>query len=43
MRLAHLLDAYGRCQPRTLSYFVLFGRIPILLLFRATGIFGKEH
>ena len=38
---ARLLDVYGRCQAQKLSCFVLFGRIP--LLFRATGIFGKEH
>jgi branched-chain amino acid transport system permease protein len=38
-----LLDAYGRWLFPELSYFILFGPMAILLLFRATGIFGKEH
>jgi branched-chain amino acid transport system permease protein len=38
-----LLDAYGRWQLPEFSYFVLFGPMALLLLFRATGIFGKEH
>jgi branched-chain amino acid transport system permease protein len=38
-----LLDAYGRWMLPEFSYFVLFGPMAILLLFRATGIFGKEH
>jgi len=38
-----LLDAYGRWIAPDFSYFVLFGPMAILLLFRPTGIFGKEH
>lgn len=38
-----LLDAYGRWLLPEFSYFVLFGPMAALLLFRATGIFGKEH
>ena len=38
-----LLDAYGRWLLPEFSYFVLFGPMAILLLFRATGLFGKEH
>lgn len=38
-----LLDAYGRWLMPDFSYFVLFGPMAILLLFRPTGIFGKEH
>jgi branched-chain amino acid transport system permease protein len=38
-----LLDACGRWMLPEFSYFVLFGPMAILLLFRATGIFGKEH
>jgi branched-chain amino acid transport system permease protein len=38
-----LLDAYGRWLLPEFSYFVLFGPMAVLLLFRATGIFGKEH
>jgi branched-chain amino acid transport system permease protein len=38
-----LLDAYGRWLLPEFSYFVLFGPMAILLLFRVTGIFGKEH
>jgi branched-chain amino acid transport system permease protein len=38
-----LLDAYGRWLAPDFSYFVLFGPMAILLLFRPTGIFGKEH
>jgi branched-chain amino acid transport system permease protein len=41
--LVGLLDAYGRWLLPEFSYFVLFGPMAILLLFRATGIFGKEH
>jgi branched-chain amino acid transport system permease protein len=38
-----LLDAYGRWLWPELSYFILFGPMAMLLLFRATGLFGKEH
>ena len=38
-----LLDAYGRWLLPEFSYFVLFGPMAVLLLFRATGIFGKEQ
>jgi branched-chain amino acid transport system permease protein len=38
-----LLDAFGRWLLPEFSYFVLFGPMAVLLLFRATGIFGKEH
>ena len=38
-----LLDAYGRWLAPDFSYFVLFGPMAILLLFRPTGLFGKEH
>jgi branched-chain amino acid transport system permease protein len=38
-----LLDAFGRWLWPELSYFILFGPMAVLLLFRATGIFGKEH
>ncbi len=38
-----LLDAYGRWLAPDFSYFVLFGAQVILLLFRPTGLFGKEH
>jgi branched-chain amino acid transport system permease protein len=38
-----LLDAYGRWLWPELSYFILFGPMAVLLLFRATGLFGKEH
>ncbi len=38
-----LLDAYGRWLLPEFSYFVLFGPMAVLLLFRVTGIFGKEH
>jgi branched-chain amino acid transport system permease protein len=38
-----LLDAYGRWLMPEFSYFVLFGPMAVLLLFRVTGIFGKEH
>ena len=37
-----LLDAYGRWLLPEFSYFVLFGPMAILLLFRASGIFGRE-
>jgi branched-chain amino acid transport system permease protein len=38
-----LLDAYGRWLFPEFSYFVLFGPMAVLLLFRVTGIFGKAH
>jgi branched-chain amino acid transport system permease protein len=38
-----LLDAYGRWLLPEFSYFVLFGPMAILLLFRPRGIFGKER
>ncbi|TXL66200.1 branched-chain amino acid ABC transporter permease [Zeimonas arvi] len=38
-----LLDAYGRWLLPEFSYFVLFGPMAILLLFRPTGLFGKAH
>lgn len=38
-----LLDAYGRWLLPEFSYFVLFGPMAVLLLFRVTGIFGREH
>lgn len=38
-----LLDAFGRWLLPDFSYFVLFGPMAVLLLFRPTGIFGKEH
>jgi branched-chain amino acid transport system permease protein len=38
-----LLDAFGRWLWPELSYFILFGPMAVLLLFRATGIFGKEQ
>ena len=37
-----LLDAYGRWLLPEFSYFVLFGPMAILLLFRPRGIFGRE-
>ncbi|HRO59346.1 MAG TPA: branched-chain amino acid ABC transporter permease [Burkholderiaceae bacterium] len=38
-----LLDAYGRWLLPEFSYFVLFGPMAILMLFRPTGLFGKAH
>jgi branched-chain amino acid transport system permease protein len=38
-----LLDAYGRWLLPEFSYFVLFGPIAVLMLFRPTGLFGREH
>jgi branched-chain amino acid transport system permease protein len=38
-----LLDAFGRWLLPEFSYFVLFGPMAVLLLFRAQGIFGREH
>jgi branched-chain amino acid transport system permease protein len=38
-----LLDAYGRWLLPEFSYFVLFGPMAVLLLFRPTGLFGKAH
>jgi branched-chain amino acid transport system permease protein len=37
-----LLDAYGRWLLPEFSYFVLFGPMAILLLFRPQGIFGRS-
>jgi branched-chain amino acid transport system permease protein len=38
-----LLDAYGRWLLPEFSYFVLFGPIALLMLFRPRGLFGSEH
>lgn len=38
-----LLDAFGRWLLPEFSYFVLFGPMAVLLLFRPTGLFGKAH
>ncbi|HEY9532281.1 MAG TPA: branched-chain amino acid ABC transporter permease [Burkholderiales bacterium] len=38
-----LLDAYGRWLLPEFSYFVLFGPIALLMLFRPRGLFGKEY
>jgi branched-chain amino acid transport system permease protein len=38
-----LLDAYGRWLLPEFSYFVLFGPIAVLMLFRPSGLFGREH
>jgi branched-chain amino acid transport system permease protein len=38
-----LLDAYGRWLAPELSYFVLFGPMAILLLFRPRGLFGSAN
>jgi branched-chain amino acid transport system permease protein len=38
-----LLDAYGRWLAPELSYFVLFGPMAILLLFRPRGLFGTAN
>jgi len=38
-----LLDAYGRWLLPEMSYFVLFGPMAILLLFRPRGLFGAEN
>ena len=38
-----LLDAYGRWLLPEFSYFVLFGPMAVLLLFRPTGLLGKAH
>jgi branched-chain amino acid transport system permease protein len=37
-----LLDAYGRWLLPEFSYFVLFGPMAVLLLFRPQGIAGRE-
>jgi len=41
--LVGLLDAYGRWLLPEFSYFVLFGPIAVLMLFRPSGLFGREH
>ena len=41
--LVGLLDAFGRWLWPELSYFVLFGPIVILMIFRPEGLFGKAH
>jgi branched-chain amino acid transport system permease protein len=38
-----LLDAYGRWLLPEFSYFVLFGPIALLMLFRPHGLFGKAE
>lgn len=38
-----LLDAYGRWLLPEFSYFVLFGPIALLMLFRPRGLFGRDH
>jgi branched-chain amino acid transport system permease protein len=38
-----LLDSYGRWLLPEFSYFVLFGPIALLMLFRPHGLFGKEE
>jgi branched-chain amino acid transport system permease protein len=38
-----LLDAYGRWLLPEFSYFVLFGPIALLMIFRPQGLFGREH
>ena len=37
-----LLDAYGRWLLPEFSYFVLFGPMALLMLFRPRGVFGRE-
>ena len=37
-----LVDAYGRWLVPEFSYFVVFGPMAVLLLFRPTGLFGRE-
>lgn len=37
-----LLDSYGRWLLPEFSYFVVFGPMALLLLFRPTGLFGRE-
>lgn len=38
-----LLDSFGRWLLPEFSYFVLFGPMAVLLLFRPTGIMGRAH
>ena len=38
-----LLDAYGRWLLPEFSYFVLFGPVALLMLFRPRGLFGRDH
>jgi branched-chain amino acid transport system permease protein len=37
-----LVDAYGRWLLPEFSYFIIFGPMAVLLLFRPSGLFGKE-
>jgi len=37
-----LVDAYGRWLLPEFSYFIVFGPMALLLLFRPTGLFGRE-
>ena len=37
-----LIDAYGRWLLPEFSYFVIFGPMAALLLFRPTGLFGRK-
>lgn len=38
-----LIDAYGRWLLPEFSYFVVFGPMAVLLLFRPTGLFGRKN
>ena len=38
-----LIDAYGRWLLPEFSYFVIFGPMAALLLFRPTGLFGRKN
>jgi branched-chain amino acid transport system permease protein len=37
-----LIDSYGRWLLPEFSYFVIFGPMAVLLLFRPTGLFGRK-
>jgi branched-chain amino acid transport system permease protein len=37
-----LVDAYGRWLLPEFSYFIIFGPMAVLLLFRPSGLFGRE-
>jgi branched-chain amino acid transport system permease protein len=40
--LVGLIDAFGRSLVPSLSYFLLFAPMALILLFRPSGLFGKE-